>query len=95
LNLPFLTGPPRANCGTAAAQTFSYNADGSGAFGNITKSGSPFSFAPTYSATTNRMTNINGFTPTYEGNGNVTIQPAKGTARKYYAQRYKRSPQSD
>ena len=60
-----------ANCGAAAAQTFSYSADGSGAFGNITKSGSPYSFTPTYSSATNRMTNINGFTPTYDTNGNV------------------------
>jgi RHS repeat-associated protein len=55
-----------ANCGTAAAQTFTYDA-----FGNINKSGSPFSFTPTYSSATNRMTSINGFTPTYDNNGNV------------------------
>jgi RHS repeat-associated protein len=55
-----------ANCGSAASQTFAYDP-----FGNIDKSGSPYSFVPTYSATTNRMTNIAGFTPTYDGNGNV------------------------
>lgn len=60
-----------ANCGSAAAQTFSYNGDGSGAFGNISKSGSPYSFQPTYSSATNRMTNIAGFTPSYDANGNV------------------------
>src|SRR5206468_4302287 len=56
-----------ANCGTAASQTFSYDP-----FGNINKSGSPNSFQPTYSAATNQMTNIAGFTPTYDANGNVT-----------------------
>jgi RHS repeat-associated protein len=57
-----------ANCGTAAAQTFSYDP-----FGNIAKSGSPYSFQPTYSAATNRMTSLPGnFTPRYDANGNVT-----------------------
>lgn len=56
-----------ANCGTAANQTFSYDQ-----FGNITKSGSPYSFFPTYSASTNHMTAIGTFTPTYDSNGNVT-----------------------
>ncbi len=56
-----------ANCGTAASQTFSYDP-----FGNINKSGSPNSFLPTYSTSTNRMTSIAGFTPTYDSNGNVT-----------------------
>jgi len=56
-----------ANCGSAAAQTFSYDP-----FGNINKSGSPYSFNPTYSASTNRMTSIGSFTPTYDSNGNVT-----------------------
>ena len=56
-----------ANCGSAAAQTFTYDA-----FGNINKSGSPFSFQPTYSSTTNRMSVIGSFTPTYDANGNVT-----------------------
>jgi len=66
-----LTRIASATCGTAAAQTFSYNGDGSGAFGNISKSGSPYSFQPTYSPTTNRMTAIGSFTPTYDANGNV------------------------
>ena len=57
-----------ANCGTAAAQTFSYDP-----FGNIYKSGSPYAFKPTYSASTNRMTSLPGnFTPSYDNNGNVT-----------------------
>jgi RHS repeat-associated protein len=60
-----LTG---ANCGSAAAQTFAYDP-----FGNINKSGSPNSFQPTYSTSTNRMTSLPGnFTPTYDNNGNVT-----------------------
>jgi len=55
------------NCGSAASQTFSYDP-----FGNINKSGSPFSFQPTYSYATNRMTLLPGnFTPTYDNNGNV------------------------
>jgi RHS repeat-associated protein len=55
------------NCGSAASQTFSYDP-----FGNINKSGSPFSFQPTYSNATNRMTSLPGnFTPTYDNNGNV------------------------
>lgn len=56
-----------ANCGSAAAQTFSYDP-----FGNITKNGSPYSFNPTYSASTNRMTAIGSFTPMYDNDGNVT-----------------------
>ena len=57
-----------ANCGTAAAQTFSYDP-----FGNISKSGSPYQFQPTYSVATNRFASLPGnFTPTYDANGNVT-----------------------
>jgi hypothetical protein len=56
-----------ANCGSAAAQTFSYDP-----FGNINKSGSPYSFQPTYSTSTNRMTVVGSFSPTYDNNGNVT-----------------------
>jgi RHS repeat-associated protein len=48
-------------------QSFTYDP-----FGNIDKSGSPFSFQPTYSPTTNRITAIGTFTPTYDSNGNVT-----------------------
>jgi RHS repeat-associated protein len=55
-----------ANCGSIWSQTFSYDA-----FGNINKSGS-MSFGATYSATTNRMTQIGSSTPTYDSNGNVT-----------------------
>ena len=56
-----------ANCGTAASQTFTYDA-----FGNINKSGSPYSFQPTYASATNHMTLIGTSTPTYDSNGNVT-----------------------
>jgi len=56
-----------ANCGTAAAQTFSYDP-----FGNIDKSGSPYSFLPSYSSSTNRITTVGGVTATYYNNGNVT-----------------------
>jgi RHS repeat-associated protein len=55
-----------ANCGTAANQTFSYDA-----FGNITKAGSPFTFNAAYSPATNHITSISSFTPTYDANGNV------------------------
>jgi RHS repeat-associated protein len=54
-----------ASCGSVWAQTFSYDA-----FGNISKSGS-MSFMPTYSATTNQMTSIGSFTPSYDSNGNL------------------------
>jgi RHS repeat-associated protein len=40
-------------------------------FGNINKSGSS-SFNPSYSAATNRMTQIGSCTPTYDSNGDVT-----------------------
>ena len=57
-----------ANCGSAAAQTFSYDP-----FGNISKSGSPYSFQASYSVATNRITLLPGnFVPTYDANGNVT-----------------------
>jgi len=61
-----LTRIAGANCGAAAAQTFSYDP-----FGNISKSGSPYSFQPTYSPSTNRMTSLPGFTPSYDANGNL------------------------
>jgi RHS repeat-associated protein len=61
-----MTRLSNASCGSAAAQTFSYDT-----FGNINKSGTPYSFSPTYSSSTNRMTSVAGFTPTYDGNGNV------------------------
>jgi hypothetical protein len=53
-----------ANCGAAAAQTFSYDP-----FGNLNKAGSPYSFNVQYSPTTNHITTV-GFS--YDGNGNVT-----------------------
>jgi RHS repeat-associated protein len=60
------------NCGaTKWQQNFTYDA-----FGNITKTvpvgGTGNSFLPTYSATTNHITSLPGFTPTYDANGNVT-----------------------
>jgi RHS repeat-associated protein len=57
-----------ANCGSAAAQTFAYDP-----FGNMSKSGSPYSFLATYSSSspTNRIATIGSFTPSYDSNGNV------------------------
>jgi RHS repeat-associated protein len=55
-----------ASCGSAAAQTFSYDP-----FGNISKSGSPFSFQPIYSIASNRMASVGSCTPSYDANGNV------------------------
>jgi RHS repeat-associated protein len=56
-----------ANCGTAS-QTFSYDA-----FGNISKSGSPYSFAPTYSPSpsTNHVAQVGNCYPTYDANGDA------------------------
>ena len=56
-----------ANCASAAAQTFSYDP-----FGNINKSGSPYSFQPTYNAATNHFVTVPAASPTYDANGNVT-----------------------
>jgi len=61
-----LTRIASANCGSAAAQTFSYDP-----FGNLSKSGSPYSFLPIYSTSTNHMTSLGSFTPTYDNNGNL------------------------
>lgn len=61
-----LTRIASANCGSIWSQTFSYDA-----FGNISKSGA-LSFQPTYSTSTNRMTQIGSSTPSYDSNGNVT-----------------------
>ena len=55
-----------ANCGSAASQTFSYDP-----FGNITKSGSPNGFLPTYNSATNRFSSIPGASVSYDANGNV------------------------
>src|SRR5262249_3858268 len=49
-----------ANCGAAANQTFTYDA-----FGNISKSGSPNAFQPTYNTATNRFATIPGASPSY------------------------------
>jgi RHS repeat-associated protein len=59
-----------ANCGSVWSQTFSYDP-----FGNIAKSGSA-SFAAGYSSSTNRITSVGGFTPTYDANGNTLTDPA-------------------
>lgn len=55
-----------ANCGSAFSGTYTYDA-----FGNLTKSGT-YSFQPNYSPSTNQMTSIGSFTPTYDANGDVT-----------------------
>lgn len=59
-----------ANCGSAWAQTFSYDP-----FGNISKSGSA-TFAASYSFSTNRISSVGSFTPTYDANGNTLTDPA-------------------
>jgi RHS repeat-associated protein len=56
-----------ANCGSAASQTFSFDP-----FGNVNKSGSPYSFNPTYSESTNRIQGVSGTNATYDSNGNAT-----------------------
>jgi RHS repeat-associated protein len=65
-----LTRLVSANCGSVWSQTFGYDP-----FGNLNSSGS-MSFQPTYSASTNRMTAVGSFTPTYDANGNTTADPA-------------------
>ncbi len=60
------------NCGAAKwQQNFTYDP-----FGNITKTvpvgGTGNSFQPTYSSTTNRISSLPGFTPTYDADGDVT-----------------------
>jgi len=59
------------DCGaTKWQQNFSFDA-----FGNITKAvptgGTGLSFSPTYNTTTNRYQTLPGFTPVYDGNGNL------------------------
>jgi RHS repeat-associated protein len=58
------------NCGSVWSQTFSYDA-----FGNISKSGT-FSFQPIYNPSTNRISSVGGFNPTYDANGNTLTDPA-------------------
>ncbi len=55
-----------AKCGTAANQTFTYDP-----FGNISKSGSPYSFNPIYSIMRNRISTVGSTTAQYDNNGNV------------------------
>jgi RHS repeat-associated protein len=70
-----ITRLANANCGSAAGQTFSFDP-----FGNINKSGSPYTFNAFYSTSNNRITCIGGsgqnctggVIPTYDNNGNVT-----------------------
>ena len=59
-----------ANCGSVWSQTFSYDA-----FGNISKSGSA-SFSALYSSSTNRITSVGSFTPTYDADGHILTDPA-------------------
>ena len=59
-----------ANCGSVWSQTFSYDP-----FGNLSSSGS-MSFQPTYSVSTNQITSVGGFTPTYDADGNTTADPS-------------------
>jgi RHS repeat-associated protein len=59
------------NCGASTwQQNFGYDT-----FGNLTKTvptgGTGNSFQPTYSAATNHITNLAGFTPSYDADGNV------------------------
>jgi RHS repeat-associated protein len=54
------------SCGSVAGQTFTYDP-----FGNVSKSGSPFSFQPTYSTATNHIASVGSCTPTYDANGNL------------------------
>lgn len=65
-----LTRLVSANCGSVWSQTFGYDP-----FGNLNSSGS-MSFQPTYSVSTNRMTTVGSFTPTYDANGNTTADPS-------------------
>jgi RHS repeat-associated protein len=54
-----------ANCGSVWSQTFS-----SDAFGNLSKTGT-ITFQPTYSTSTNQVSNVGGSAPTYDANGNL------------------------
>ncbi len=65
-----LTRLVTANCGSVWSQTFGYDP-----FGNLSSSGS-MSFQPTYSVSTNRMTSVGSFTPTYDANGDTTADPS-------------------
>ena len=54
-----------SNCGSAWSGAYTFDA-----FGNLTKSGT-MTFAASYSNSTNRMTLVGTFTPTYDANGNI------------------------
>lgn len=58
------------SCGSAWAQTFGYDA-----FGNVTKSGS-MSWGAIYNLSTNRVSSVGSFTPTYDPNGNTLTDPS-------------------
>ncbi len=55
-----------ANCGSVAGQRFTYDP-----FGNIDKTGSPYSFSPVYTNTRNRISTVGSTTAQYDNNGNV------------------------
>jgi RHS repeat-associated protein len=65
-----LTRLQSSNCGSIWSQTFSYDS-----FGNIMKNGTA-SFAALYNSSTNRITSVGSFTPTYDSNGNILTDPA-------------------
>ncbi|MGH7489722.1 MAG: hypothetical protein ACREMY_29585, partial [bacterium] len=72
VGLPPGSSGKSVDCGsTKWQQNFSFDP-----FGNITKTvpsgGTGLSFVPTYSTGTNRYQSLPGFTPTYNGNGNLT-----------------------
>ncbi|HEX3353519.1 MAG TPA: RHS repeat-associated core domain-containing protein [Terriglobales bacterium] len=72
VGLPPGSSGKSVDCGsTKWQQNFSFDP-----FGNITKTvpsgGTGLSFVPTYSTGTNRYQSLPGFTPTYNGSGNLT-----------------------
>ena len=65
-----LTRLASSNCGSVWSQTFGYDP-----FGNITSSGST-NFSATYNTSTNRISQVGGFSPTYDSNGNLLSDPS-------------------
>src|SRR3989449_4532879 len=76
-----------ANCGSIWNETFSYSdgGQGTGAFGNLTKTGisGATSFQPTYNTATNRITSVGSQNYTYDANGNLTTT-GTGTGTSAY-----------
>src|SRR3989449_966058 len=76
-----------ANCGSIWNETFSYSdgGQGTGAFGNLTKTGisGATSFQPTYNTATNRITSVGSQNYTYDANGNMT-STGTGTGTSAY-----------